>query len=138
MSGGDEGNQQQRVFQTDEEMLDFALKEFKGERAIFVQEILDVEGGLSFGKRRYFGRHAEMTHWIWSQPGCPKCVAVAINDREQKLTYNGKEIVVAYENIQGNPAIIFFESLLKMPEIKIDEASLQDSVSEIIKQLKVA
>lgn len=49
------------VFKTDEEVLSYSLNEFKKEQCIFLQEVVDVDGGFAFGKRRFFQHRDDMT-----------------------------------------------------------------------------
>ncbi len=138
MSVGEEQTQSERVFGTDEEVVSYSLAEFKKLQAVFVQEVIDVEGGVVFGKRHFFQERAEMTMWLWQIPGNQKYIAVAVSPTEQVLTYRGNKFVVAYENITKKPEVDFYKSFSRLPKVKISDRALKESVSEMIRQLKSA
>ncbi len=138
MSAAELQTQSTIVFKTDEEVLSYSLNEFKKEQGIFLQEVVDVDGGFAFGKRHCFDHHAAMTRWLWHMPGNRKYVAVAVSSIEQVLTYRGKTFVKAFENIVDKPEMVLFDSFSKLPKMKISDSALRESVSEIIRQLKGA
>ncbi len=126
------------VFKTDQEVLETALSEFKTERGVFVQEVVEVDLGFAYGERRFFQRHADMTRWLWKVPGNWKYIAVVMSDLEQKLTYRGKTFVVSYEQIDTTQNVTFYKSFSKIPTEKIDEKLLREAVAELIEALKAS
>ncbi len=135
MSVGEEQTQSERVFGTDEEVVSYSLNEFKKERAVFVQEVIDVEGGFGFGTRHLFQDRNEMRRWLWDLPGTKKYVAVAMSDSAQVLTLRGKKIVISYANIMSKPEIVFYKSFSKLPKYKINESKLKESVHGLVSAL---
>ncbi|MGK5087280.1 hypothetical protein WDW86_06955 [Bdellovibrionota bacterium FG-2] len=127
-----------RVFKTDQEVLDTALNEFKSKRGVFVQEVVDVEGGFAFGERHFFQIHIDMSRWLRKVPGDWKYVAVIMSDLEQKLTYRGKIFVMSYQHIDTKLQVTFFKDFLNNQIEKIDEKLLRESVSELVNLLKRA
>ncbi len=138
MSAGDRLKQLSRVFRTDQEVLDFALNEFKSERAIFVQEVVDVEGGFAFGERHCFQQEIDMSRWLRKLPRNNMYIVVALNIHGWKLTYRGKKFVVSYDSIDTKPKVTFFKQFDQMPIGKIDEHRLRESVAELVRILKSA
>ncbi len=132
MSVGEEQTQSPMLFKTDEEVLSYSLNEFKNEQALFVQEVIDVEGGVAFGKRHFFQERDDMTRWLWHIPGTQKFVAVTMTDGNQELTYKGKKFVIAYENFVHKPEIVSYASYSKLPKYKINESKLKESVAGLV------
>ncbi len=128
----------ERIFKTDQEVLETALREFKSEKAVFHQEVVGVEGGLSFGQRRYFEEGIDLTRWIWKSPRTVKYVAVTMTDTAQKLTYTGNTFVVSYKDIVENPTITYFKAFRDTPPMKIDDKLLRESAAQIIRLLEAA
>ncbi len=136
MAADEVKSQSRHIFKSDDEVLLQSLKEFKNERAIFVQEVIEVDGGFAFSERHFFDQHADMSKWLWDIPGTSKYVAVAVSDTEQMLTYSGKKFVMSYANIASKPEVTYYASFSKLPKYKINESALKESVSEIVSSLK--